>query len=42
MPINPGKNETQDEFISRCVSEVSGKNVAAKNLMTKNIKDNGD
>jgi hypothetical protein len=24
MPISPGKNETQDEFISRCVStEVS-------------------
>jgi hypothetical protein len=21
MPIKPGKNETQDEFISRCVSE---------------------
>lgn len=25
MPIKPGKNETQDEFISRCISEeVSG------------------
>jgi hypothetical protein len=21
MPVKPGKNETQDEFISRCVSE---------------------
>lgn len=21
MPMKPGKNETQDEFISRCVSE---------------------
>lgn len=21
MPVKPGKNETQDEFIARCVSE---------------------
>lgn len=25
MPIQPGKNETQDEFISRCIGEEIGR-----------------
>lgn len=25
MPIQPGKNETQDEFLSRCISEEVGR-----------------